>query len=140
MLMCVVTCWKTIKSIFTTDKNVRQREKITGWTSCMIIKGLILFFIWLCNVAHRVRASFYARMVNYMHKCCVIKRLQFMLNADQANDQFPITTEQAKIGIQSIDTDKNGFSFPYSGFGLSLQTELTPFFRTLFMVFLSFFH
>lgn len=34
-----------------------------------------------------------------------------MLNADQANDQFPITTEQAKIGIQSIDTDKNGFSF-----------------------------
>lgn len=24
----------------------------------MIIKGLILFFIWLCNVAHRVRASF----------------------------------------------------------------------------------
>lgn len=58
-----------------------------------------------------------------------------MLNADQANDQFPITTEQAKIGIQSIDTDKNGFSFPYSGFGLSLQTELTPFFRTLFMFF-----
>lgn len=106
----------------------------------MIIKGLILFFIWLCNVAHRVRASFYARMVNYMHKCCVIKRLQFMLNADQANDQFPITTEQAKIGIQSIDTDKNGFSFPYSGFGLSLQTELTPFFRTLFMFFLSLFH